>query len=405
MPRNGNETFRACTDALLRHCDGAWILSNPRTRRHVELDAAAIAAYTQYAAGASEDLWHDALADAQGHDRTAPTGESGLWGDPTGLADGNGAAAGGDALFALLRRHLFLLADGSDEYERFLAPQTSPLDDAHLGTFHQRVGQTLLRHRVRERWRWWHNQKFVDDGTAIHAAPYKLVQENFFDRYFADAGIAGERILDFACGNGYFAAKLAGLGAHVVGVDTSEPLIDSARRNFGATAEFVHVADPDAGLDWLARQDANSFDRIYMSDILLLLLTPEDGKPDPDSVTRLLTALGRILRVGGQMHMMEPNGTTWLAGRYGGESGRGYVIVPEYRRPLYNVAPTLDRVMELLSAAGFVLAEYRHPEISDEDSGEGGDESALSAYARDFPLWDFLTFRLWPEDVSAHAHA
>ncbi|NKB48444.1 MAG: methyltransferase domain-containing protein [Alphaproteobacteria bacterium] len=402
---NDRETFRACTDALLRPCDGAWVLSNPRTRRHIELDAAAIAAFTQHAAGASEELWQEALNGAQGHDRTAPTGESGLWGDPTGLAPCDGSAVSGDALFALLRRHLFVLQDGANEYENFLAPQTSPLDDAHLGTFHQRVGQTLLRHRVRERWRWWHNQKFVDDGTAIQAAPYKLVQENFFDRYFANADIAGERILDFACGNGYFAAKLARLGANVVGIDTSEPLIASAQRNYGAAAEFVHVADPQAGLDWLAQQEPDSFDRIYMSDILLLLLTPEDGKPDPDNVTCLLSALARLLRVGGQMHMMEPNGTTWLAGRYGGEAGRNYVIVPEYRRPVFNVAPTLDRVMELVGAAGFVLADYRHPEISDDSSSD----PALSAYANEFPLWDFLTFRRWPDDGSSlgdiRAHA
>ena len=307
----------------------------------------------------------------------------------------------GEALFALMRQHLFVLLDGADEYERFLAPQTSPLDDTHLGTFHQRVGQTLLRHRVRERWRWWHDQKFVDDGTAIHSAPYKLVQENFFDHYFANAGIAGERILDFACGNGYFAAKLAKLGADVVGIDTSEPLIASAQQNYGSSAEFMHVADPEAGLDWLAHQEAGKFDRVYMSDILLLLLSPEDGEPNPGNIARLLAALGRVLRVGGQLHMMEPNGITWLAGRYGGEAGRSYVIVPEYRRPVFNVAPTLDRAMELLSAAGFVLAEYRHPEI---DRGDC-DDPALSAHANEYPLWDFLTFRRLPEESDNYAHA
>lgn len=401
MSSNSSERFRACADALLHHVDGAWLLSNPRTRCHIELDRAAIAAFTEHAAGAEAELWQDALACAHGRDRTAAAGQNGLWGDPTGLAACDGAMVSGAALFGLLRQHLFLLRDGADEYEQFLAPQTSPLDDTHLGTFHQRVGQTLLRYRVRERWRWWHDQKFDDNGTAIHSAPYKLVQENFFDRYFANAGIAGERILDFACGNGYFAAKLAGLGADVVGIDTSEPLIASARRNYGSAAEFIHVADPDASLDWLTSQDANSFDRIYMSDIFLLLLSPEDGKPETAAIERLLWALGRLLRAGGRMHMMEPNGTTWLAGRYGGEAGRSYVIVPEYRRPVFNVAPTLDRAMDLLGAAGFVLAEYRHPEISGDETGD----SALAAHANEYPLWDFLTFRQWPEEAGGHAHA
>ncbi len=401
MSGNGSENIRACTDALLHCVDGAWILSNPRTRCHIELDGAAIAAFTELAAGAPAELWHDALAPAHGRDRTASAGETGLWGDPTGLASFDGGEVSGEALFALLREHLFLLRDGADEYERFLAPRTSPLDDAHLGTFHQRVGQALLRNRVRERWRWWHDQKFVDDGTAIHSPPYRLVQETFFDRYFGDAEIAGERILDFACGNGYFAAKLAGLGADVIGIDTAEPLIDSARRNYGAVAEFVHIADPDAGLDWLDAQEASSFDRIYMSDIFLLLLSPEDGKADTDGIGRLLAALGRILRTGGQLHMMEPNGMAWLAGRYGGEAGQRYLIVPEYRRPVFNVAPTLDRAMELLGDAGFVLAEYRHPEISD----DGSADPTLLEHANEYPLWDFLTFRQWPKEGDRHAHA
>jgi len=399
MPAGSNERFRACADALLRCVDGVWVLSNPRLRRHVELDGAAIKAFTDHAEGAPAALWADALSAAHGRDRTAAAGENGLWGDPSGLANGESEAVSGGALLELLRRHLFLLRDGDDEYQRFLAPQTSPLDGEHLGTFHQCVGQTLLRRRVRERWRWWHDQKFASDGTAICSAPYRLVQDNFFTRYFAAADIAGEHILDFACGNGYFAAKLAGLGADVVGIDTSEPLIAGARANYGDVATFVHVDGPAAGLAWLAQQDADSFDRIYMSDIMLLLMAPEDGTADPDVAARLLAAFARILRAGGQLHMMEPNAITWLAGRYGGEAGHRYLIVPEYRRPVFNVAPTLDRAMALLAAAGFVLAEYRHPEISD----DGSADPALTAHAREYPLWDFLTFRRWPEGGDSHA--
>ena len=75
--------------------------------------------------------------------------------------------------------------------------------------------------------------------------------------------------------------------------------------------------------------------------------------------------------------------------------------MPEYRRPVFNVAPTLDRVMDLLSAAGFVLAEYRHPEISD----DGTADPTLTAHASEYPLWDFLTFRQWPDESGSHAYA
>ena len=52
MTGGANEQFRACGDVLLHHVDGAWMLSNPRTRCHVELDRAAIAAFTAHAEGA-----------------------------------------------------------------------------------------------------------------------------------------------------------------------------------------------------------------------------------------------------------------------------------------------------------------------------------------------------------------
>lgn len=42
-------------------------------------------------------------------------------------------------------------------------------------------------------------------------------------------GIKGQRVLDLACGQGYFAAELAGLGAAVVGADISPELVAQAR--------------------------------------------------------------------------------------------------------------------------------------------------------------------------------
>lgn len=105
MSNSGSASFRACIDALLHHTDGAWVLSNPRTRCHIELDRAAIAAFTEHAAGASEELWQSALASAQGRDRTAPTGENGLWGDPTGLAARDGAMLGGAGFVLAEYRH------------------------------------------------------------------------------------------------------------------------------------------------------------------------------------------------------------------------------------------------------------------------------------------------------------
>lgn len=369
-----------CRDALLRRHADAWIVSNPRLRHHVELDQCAADALIRYAAGAGGQDWIAALRDAVGWDRTIFAGADGLWADQTGLGPRAGTV-GGAVLVELLRRRLFLVDPTDDAYARFIAPLDSLLDRAHLGTYHQRVGQHVMADLRRPNdWRWWHEQKFSPDGLTIREGPYHDVEEYFFDDYFR-ARVAQQRILDFGCGNGHFSARFARYGASVTGIDTSPELIALARANHGASAEFLAPADASAAVAAIEALPAASYDRIYLSDVLLLLVD------DAVAIDRLLVAMRGRLRPSGVLHTMEPNGAFWLAGRYG-DPERPYAIVPEYRRPVYNVAPTLDRVVAIFARNGFALTELLHPTAAPSAS------PALRAFAAEYPLWDFCTFAL-----------
>lgn len=376
---------KLCGDVLLHAVEGRWIASNPRTHSHVELSDEAMAAIARLASGAAAGQWTGDLAHVEGWDRTGLELGHGLWSDPTRLVPRVGEARSGTALLDLLRRRWILCAEDASDYETFLAPHASLLDHDHLGTFHQIVGQHLiLTLRTRKKWKWWHETKFAADGKTLRPGPYKWVQEPFFDSYFARQPVAGERILDFACGNGYYARKFAAAGARVIGVDTEAELIDLARSNDDGRCEFVCPESPEAGLAFLNGLPANSFDRVYMSDILLLLLEPSS---DASAAEAVMSALSRLLRPHGKLHLFEPNPVFWLGSRIA-DPRRPMVVVPEYRNQLYNVAPTLDRVMDVMGRCDLRMAEFIHP------PGDGipAEQKSLKQFASCFPLWDFITF-------------
>lgn len=376
------------SDCLLHMRKKVWLLSNPRVRKHVELDHEAIAIIGKYGKGASKTTWEMALKNAKGWDRTVKFfGENGLHSDPTGISNTLGIVKTGYELFTMLVNQFLLIEQDEKDYENFLSPLVSIIDSNHMGTFHQKIGQYLsLNLRIQERWRWWHNQKFSEDGKLVRDGPYKGIQENFINNYFSTLRIKNLKVLDFGCGNGYYSAKLADLGAIVTGLDTSKELIKLAKKNFSNKCNFIHVSSHIEGLAFLSKMSVNSFDLIFMQDTFLLLLNPEDNIK-LNNISELICLFYRILKDDGRLYAMEPNPIFWLASRFG-DPENPFAIITEYKNAVFNVAPLLNDVTKLMGKNGFGLMEYLHPDYMD----DLGKDCVNSIYANAFCIWDFMVF-------------
>lgn len=386
-----SKRFVWCGDAIVRQwSDGAWLLSNPRVRQHVQIEPEGAPAIMARAAdGANVEEWIAALSAVVVRPRTAFTNAVGLLADPSGVATSVGAPVSGAAAFAALRAAWLICEKGGADYAEFLGPRQSLLDSAHQGTFHQNVGRHLLLDlRLRQTWRWWHDQKFESDGLAVRSGPYQYVQQYFFDAYFNRQNLRNLRILDFACGNGFYSRRFRNLGAQVVGIDTSAELIEIAKGNHGDSVEFLQPPDGAASDALLDALPPSSFDRIYLSDALLFFFhDPQTSQSDDAAALRLFGRFRRLLKPSGLLYLMEPNGAFWLAG-HAGTPERPAAVVTEYREQIYHVAPTIDRVISALGRCRLAVVDLIHPQAD-----PLAPASPMSGYARRFPLWDFYVCR------------
>jgi SAM-dependent methyltransferase len=385
------QTFYFNPDVILRFKAGSWIISNPRVRTHVELGKKGIEAFLSACGktGATKEKWSLSLHSCKGRDRTQRfTGENGLVADHScflGRDDGDEWVAA-DGLFNLLRK-TGILIKSREESLAHVCELTGLLDRDNLGTFHQRVGQyLLLGRRSKEPWREWQNQKFTEDGSTLLDTPYRKLQEPFFDTYFSADRVKGLRVLDFGCGNAYYTSKFAERGANVIGLDNSSELLEIAQRNHSdkQKMQLILASSFDEVIDLMLTWDQGSFDLVYLQDTLLLLLQPETGIPSkrlPD----LFAGFRRLLNSQGTLCAMEPNPIFWLANRYG-DASSSYAVVTEYKNSVFNVAPTIDRLLPVMAKAGFALKDFQHPYPSLEGS------SGRDSYYSEFPIWDFFVF-------------
>lgn len=383
------ETFHINPDVILRFKAGSWIISNPRVRTHVELEnkGAEVFVSACESAGVAEEEWSVSLRNCKGRNRTQRfIGKNGLVADHSCFLEKGDEWVDAGSLFSLLR-NTGMLIKIPEEALAHVRELTGLFDRENLGTFHQRVGQyLLLGRRSKEPWREWQNQKFSEDGLSLLDTPYRKLQEPFFDSYFSADRVKGLRVLDFGCGNAYYTSKFAEHGASVVGLDNSVELLEIARGNHSdkQNMQLVHTSSFDEVIDLMLTWDQGSFDLIYLQDTLLLLLQPETGPPSKQ-LPDLFKGFRRLLSPQGTLCAMEPNPVFWLANRYGDASG-SYAIVTEYRNSVFNVAPTIDKLLPVLADAGFALKDIQHPYPAVSGSSERDD------YYSEFPIWDFFVF-------------
>ncbi len=113
----------------------------------------------------------------------------------------------------------------------------------------------------------------------------------------------GETVLDFACGQGFFAREFSKLGAKVVGVDASRTLISIARKNSPKDIEF-HVASVDS----LAFVKEGSVDKVA---IVLALQNMENVAGILKSCSHILKNVGMISLVLNHPAFRVPRATSW----------------------------------------------------------------------------------------------
>src|SRR5258708_6786199 len=100
--------------------------------------------------------------------------------------------------------------------------------------------------------------QFTGEGTAWH----RQLIDPAVDRLLAVQ--TGEQVLDVACGNGYFARRLAQQGAFVTACDFSDALLKYARARTSAHAERIEYRLLDATSPTeLAALGDQVFDAVY----------------------------------------------------------------------------------------------------------------------------------------------
>ena len=223
-----------------------------------------------------------------------------------------------------------------------------------------------------------------DDITA------KPIREHYEWPVVADLPpLADRRVLDAACGDGFYSERFAEAGAEVVGVDASPEMVDRARERFAERAGAdpgstesgvaVHEADLTGGLPVF---DDESFDVVVCQ---LALEHVEDWASVFETFERVLRPAGRVVvstshpvrdyvdaEYQAREHVLSDSARyaeVERVDRDWGEEGDESFVVPFYRRPLQGV-------FEPATDAGLLVERVREPTVTEEFAAARPDYAA-----------------------------
>lgn len=115
---------------------------------------------------------------------------------------------------------------------------------------------------------------------------------------FAEQFTRGKRVLDYGCGSGYGAARIARSAGHVTAVDVADDAIDYARTQFPADNLDFRTIDPLRPLPF----GDGSFDTVLSFQVFEHVA----------DTSHYLSEIRRVLRPGGQLVLVTPDRSTRL---------------------------------------------------------------------------------------------
>lgn len=216
---------------------------------------------------------------------------------------------------------------------------------------------------------WW-DTRMGDEGDLWHRA---LIDPPLL-RLVGD--MAGSRLLDLACGNGYLSRRFARQGATVVGVDANAPLLERARAR--EAQEPLGITYHVGNAEHLPMLEDGTFDLVVCN---MALMDIENAAGAIQEVARVLRPWGRFVASlshpcfdkvdtsGWQIEYIYPLTTIWRKiSRYReiAAADLPWELVPgqtvmtrAYHRPL-------SWYFRALRAAALVVAALEEPEPTEE---------------------------------------